>query len=147
MPDGQSAAIAALSRRAGSRVEAHVRSAQEEPSGAFWCRRHMECGLQKARYPLHHWKFWLRRNAVGQRAEKVCWLIVCIQRDHACRSAPQYLYRPYRLHRAANGLHCFFRDDRLSDLIGFEYSRWNGKDAALHFVAQLESHCGTGSRR
>jgi alpha-amylase/alpha-mannosidase (GH57 family) len=51
----------------------------------------------------------------------------------------QYLYRPYRLKGSASSLSCFFRDDHLSDLIGFEYSNWNGKDAALHFVAQLES--------
>lgn len=51
----------------------------------------------------------------------------------------QYLYRPYRLQGAGNSVHCFFRDDRLSDLIGFEYSNWNGKDAANNFVAQLET--------
>ncbi|TAJ79036.1 MAG: glycoside hydrolase [Gallionellaceae bacterium] len=50
----------------------------------------------------------------------------------------KYLYRPYRLQGAGNSLSCFFRDDRLSDLIGFEYSNWNGKDAADNFVAQLE---------
>jgi alpha-amylase/alpha-mannosidase (GH57 family) len=32
-----------------------------------------------------------------------------------------------------------FRDDRLSDLIGFEYKTWHGRDAADHFVAQLEA--------
>lgn len=51
----------------------------------------------------------------------------------------QYLYRPYRLHNKPDGIRCFFRDDRLSDLIGFEYSRWHGKDAANHFVTQLET--------
>ena len=49
-----------------------------------------------------------------------------------------YLYRPYRLQGTANAIHCFFRDDRLADLIGFEYSNWNGQDAALHFVTQLQ---------
>jgi alpha-amylase/alpha-mannosidase (GH57 family) len=49
-----------------------------------------------------------------------------------------YLYRPYRLQGAANSVSCFFRDDRLSDLIGFEYSNWNGKDASNNFVAQLD---------
>ena len=39
----------------------------------------------------------------------------------------QYMYRPYQLAKGADGLSCFFRDDRLSDLIGFEYSRWHGK--------------------
>ena len=51
----------------------------------------------------------------------------------------QYLYRPYQLKNGAAGLHCFFRDDRLSDLIGFEYSRWRGNDAAGHFVAKIEA--------
>ena len=50
----------------------------------------------------------------------------------------QYLYRPYRLQGAARAVHCFFRDDHLADLIGFEYSNWNGQDAALHFVTQLQ---------
>jgi alpha-amylase/alpha-mannosidase (GH57 family) len=51
----------------------------------------------------------------------------------------QYLYRPYQLEKGADGLSCFFRDDRLSDLIGFEYSRWHGKDAAKHFVDQIKA--------
>jgi len=49
-----------------------------------------------------------------------------------------YLYRPYRL-ACPEGVHtCFFRDERLSDLIGFEYKDWHGADAAAHFVGQLE---------
>ncbi len=51
----------------------------------------------------------------------------------------KYLYRPYLLEQGADGLMCFFRDDHLSDLIGFEYSRWHGKDAAIHFIDQLET--------
>ncbi len=47
----------------------------------------------------------------------------------------RYLYRPYRLEE---GPACFFRDGRLSDLIGFEYKDWHGADAASHFVNQLE---------
>lgn len=48
-----------------------------------------------------------------------------------------FLYRPYKLKNGADGLTCFFRDDRLSDLIGFEYSRWHGQDAARNFVEQI----------
>ena len=51
----------------------------------------------------------------------------------------QYLYRPYHLRESKDSMVCFFRDDRLSDLIGFEYARWHGQDAALHFVSQLET--------
>lgn len=59
--------------------------------------------------------------------------------QHDVPDRAQYLYRPYRLASGAEGLNCFFRDDRLSDLIGFEYSRWHGKDAARHFVEQIET--------
>lgn len=47
-----------------------------------------------------------------------------------------WLYRPYR---TRSGTTCFFRDDRLSDLIGFEYSKWHSDEAAAHLVAELES--------
>ena len=43
--------------------------------------------------------------------------------------------QPWRL-RAAR-LHCFFRSDRLSDLIGFQYSDWHGDDAAAHLDHEL----------
>jgi alpha-amylase/alpha-mannosidase (GH57 family) len=48
-----------------------------------------------------------------------------------------YLYRPYRV-AGAGGVACFFRDDRLSDLIGFEYAGWHGRDAVHNFVQALE---------
>ena len=32
----------------------------------------------------------------------------------------------------------FFRDDKLSDRIGFEYQKWYGSDAARNFVGELE---------
>jgi alpha-amylase/alpha-mannosidase (GH57 family) len=50
----------------------------------------------------------------------------------------RYAYRPFRID-AAPGITVFFRDERLSDLIGFEYSKWHGRDAAAHFIAQLET--------
>jgi len=50
----------------------------------------------------------------------------------------QYLYRPYHV-EGAPGVTMFFRDEKLSDLIGFEYAKWHGRDAAGHFVAQLDA--------
>ncbi|OGT02033.1 MAG: glycoside hydrolase [Gallionellales bacterium RIFCSPLOWO2_02_58_13] len=61
------------------------------------------------------------------------------QSRHNVPDRAQYLYRPYRMENGTGNLLCFFRDDRLSDLIGFEYSRWHGKDAAHHFVEQIEA--------
>ena len=43
--------------------------------------------------------------------------------------------RPYRL--AGTGMNCFFRDDLLSDLIGFTYATWHGDDAAANLVNEL----------
>ena len=46
------------------------------------------------------------------------------------------IYRPWRL--AGQDLQLFFRDEQLSDLIGFEYARWHGRDAARDFCARVE---------
>jgi alpha-amylase/alpha-mannosidase (GH57 family) len=54
----------------------------------------------------------------------------------------RYLYRPYRV--GGRAMTCFFRDDRLSDLIGFEYAKWNSHDAALHLVAELDRIAAEG---
>jgi alpha-amylase/alpha-mannosidase (GH57 family) len=56
----------------------------------------------------------------------------------AAEDPNEFLYRPYHVELEGHRLHCFFRDDVLSDLIGFEYKGWNGKDATVHFIAQLE---------
>lgn len=46
-------------------------------------------------------------------------------------------YTPWRLGDVKEPI-IFFRDERLSDLIGFEYSRWHNGDAARHLVRQIE---------
>lgn len=52
--------------------------------------------------------------------------------------APSSFHRIYRVGDTA-GPAIFFRDDRLSDLIGFEYPKWNSQDAASNFIAALEA--------
>ncbi|MBF0281189.1 MAG: glycoside hydrolase family 57 [Zetaproteobacteria bacterium] len=49
----------------------------------------------------------------------------------------QGLYHPWEVGSGDHTLPCFFRDDRLSDLIGFEYSRWQTTDAVNHFMHEL----------
>lgn len=49
----------------------------------------------------------------------------------------QSLYLPYRLPHGR--LACFFRDDGLSDLIGFTYSTWHADDAVANLVHHLEN--------
>lgn len=53
--------------------------------------------------------------------------------------APGAAYRPYRLEAVPGGPSLFFRDDRLSDLVGFEYASWNSHDAVANFIARLEA--------
>jgi len=43
--------------------------------------------------------------------------------------------RPYRL--GGTAMDCFFRDDTLSDLVGFTYATWHGDDAAASLVNEL----------
>jgi alpha-amylase/alpha-mannosidase (GH57 family) len=50
----------------------------------------------------------------------------------------RYLYRAYQVRGKTDSIVCFFRDERLSDMIGFEYSKWFGRDAAEHLVHSLE---------
>ncbi len=59
--------------------------------------------------------------------------------DHHVKEA--WLYRLYSM--KDSGIHCFFRDDGLSDLIGFNYATWHGDDAVNNLVHHLENiaHC------
>ena len=58
----------------------------------------------------------------------------------AGQNNPRAAYRPWQLEKnSAPGLTLFFRDERLSDMIGFEYAKWHGQDAARHFVGALEA--------
>ncbi len=46
-----------------------------------------------------------------------------------------WLYRPYQI----NGINCFFRDDGLSDLIGFTYAKWHADDAVSNLISHLQT--------
>ena len=56
-------------------------------------------------------------------------------RDPACDDERAF-NRPYGLRNSQ--LACFFREDAISDLIGFTYATWHGDDAARNLVEQLE---------
>lgn len=49
-----------------------------------------------------------------------------------------YLYQPYRVTNGQNDILCFFRDDQLSDKIGFEYAKMHTHDAVSDFIQTLE---------
>jgi len=61
-----------------------------------------------------------------------------------------YLYQPYRVTNGKNDILCFFRDDQLSDKIGFEYAKMNAADSVADFMYNLEqiqkSNAGESSK-
>ncbi len=119
-----------------ARVDGHVDSALETHARRFGARPH---GI------------WPAEGAVSERllrllaARGIEWaasgervLANSLARgDKASSSRKESLYRAWRLPSPAGGIACFFRDDRLSDLIGFEYKSWKGPDAAANFIGEL----------
>lgn len=119
------------------RVAAHIRSAVEshvrrfgQPPAGFWPA---EGGVSNAV---------LRQFAgAGLRWTATGGTVLVNSLKHAgehAESTSQYLYKPYRIAGMDDGPACFFRDEKLSDLIGFEYSKWHGADAVAHFISELE---------
>ena len=58
--------------------------------------------------------------------------------ETALVSRHEYLYKPYKVGAGKDEIVCFFRDDRLSDKIGFEYSKMHSTDAVQDFIRDLE---------
>ena len=50
---------------------------------------------------------------------------------------PSGIHHPFKLKNTK--IACFFRDDGLSDLIGFEYSKWHADDAVADLLYHLET--------
>ncbi len=51
----------------------------------------------------------------------------------------QYAYQPYKVTNGKDNIICFFRDDVLSDKIGFEYANMHASDAVKDFIESLET--------
>jgi alpha-amylase/alpha-mannosidase (GH57 family) len=56
-----------------------------------------------------------------------------------------WVHRPYRID--ASDFCVFFRDDGLSDLIGFTYSDWHAEDAVSNFIEHLETIAASNAER
>ncbi len=54
-------------------------------------------------------------------------------------SRHDYLYQPYLVSNGKDEIVCFFRDDSLSDKIGFEYSKLHASEAVADFISSLEA--------
>ncbi len=56
-------------------------------------------------------------------------------------AGPEDTYRPYLWKRDRSEIQVLFRDHRLSDLIGFVYSRMDPDEAAEHFLESVITNC------
>ncbi|HIE53980.1 MAG TPA: glycoside hydrolase, partial [Chromatiaceae bacterium] len=124
------------------------------PNGMERARWHLEEGLRvfKRYFGFEPKGVWLSEGGISDDAlmlldelgmqwtasGEAVWHHSCINSacdpgEMACRRA---LFIPYQLDELETRVH--FRDDGLSDLIGFEYSKWHADDAVADFVGHLE---------
>lgn len=115
------------------RVDVHIRAAQASHAARFGSA---PAGMWPAEGAVSQaFIGCLGAQGVGWAASGEGVLRASLKRSGIEDPAPAY--RPWQP-AAAPGLTMFFRDDRLSDLIGFEYSKWHGETAARHLVGELE---------
>ncbi len=62
-----------------------------------------------------------------------------VLRNSVGRSAATAHFRAWRMTAGQQRCICFFRDDELSDRIGFQYSTWAAEHAVDDFIARLEA--------
>jgi len=96
---------------------------------------------------------WPSEGAISEETLKLCneigisWVASgeSVMRNSLEQSSTQHaflkdgcLHRSY-IYQYADKVQCFFRDDGLSDLIGFTYSNWDADDAVNNLIHHLEN--------
>ena len=122
-PGGRERVMAQLQ----SALESHARRFGAAPRGVWPAEGSVSAGLLGV----------LSGNGLAWVASSEQVLANSLGAAHRGVPRSHYLYRPYRLGSAPD-LALFFRDDKLSDRIGFEYQKWHGSDAAANFIGELE---------
>lgn len=129
--------------------EAPAPTADEYPGGAERVRRHIVAAQRShtQRFGTPPIGMWPAEGAVSTEfarqlaAEGVRWIasgegVLHNSLNRASMQVPHPAWQPWKLD-GAPGMTLFFRDEHLSDLIGFEYGKWHSGDAARHFVEQV----------
>jgi len=140
-----------LDLKAGQQTvpEAPAPLSPEYPGGAERVRRHI-VAAQKShteRFGTPPIGMWPAEGAVSTEfakqlaAEGVRWIasgegVLYNSLNKANMKVPHPAWQAWKLDKTP-GLSLFFRDEHLSDLIGFEYGKWHSGDAAHHFVEQV----------
>lgn len=121
------------------RAKAHVKGAIETHLRRFG---HAPAGMWPAEGGVSHAALMLlAEKGIAWAATGEGVLAGSLHRVYGDRPIPErkdYLYKPYKVSDGSKEIMCFFRDDVLSDKIGFEYSKWHGEDAVNDFIHALE---------
>jgi alpha-amylase/alpha-mannosidase (GH57 family) len=140
-----------LDLRAGQETvpEAPAPASAEYPGGAERVQRHIVAAYAShtKRFGMPPTGMWPAEGAVSTEfarqlaADGVRWIasgegVLHNSLNKAGMRVAHPAWRPWKLDRAP-GLSMFFRDEHLSDLIGFEYGKWHSGDAANHFIEQV----------
>ena len=141
-------------RQAMPKVELPV--ANEYPGGLERSRWHMQKGIEvfKSYFGFEPRGCWPSEGSISAEMIELCsemgmkWLAsgATVLRNSLQKSSitpDACIHGPYQYRNT--DMECFFRDDGLSDLIGFKYSDWHADDAVANLVHNLESiaeNCG-----
>lgn len=125
------------------------------PGGLERARWHMQHGIDvfESHFGMRPQGVWLSEGAVSDAAVALLdefgiawtasgegvWAKSCYlsEQETHTPSGRRSLFRCHAL--PATDARIFFRDDGLSDLIGFEYQQWNATDAARNFVNHINN--------
>ncbi len=130
--------------------DAELPHANEYPGGLERCRWHMKKGIEtyKKYFGFEPHGCWPSEGSIsGETIELISemgikWLAsgetVLRNSLQKMATAPdECIHQAYQYRDS--GATCFFRDDGLSDLIGFKYSDWHADDAVANLVHHLEN--------
>ena len=138
-----------------SSPEAPMPDCDDYPDGVSRSEWHLEKGIQSFQHYFGKKPdgVWLSEGGVSEDAVEMLdkfdiswtasgeqvWRNTCQlnQLDYEEIHNKKALFKPYQY--KDHGTKLYFRDDGLSDFIGFEYSHWNACDAARNFVENLQN--------
>ena len=130
--------------------DAELPLSEEYPDGLARSRWHMQKGIEvfKKFFGFEPKGCWPSEGSISKETIQLCselnikWIASgeSVLRNSLKKSsieAADCLHSAYQLQSTTNS--CFFRDDGLSDLIGFKYSTWHADDAVANLLVNLES--------
>lgn len=121
-----------------SRAVAHVQSAQQYHQKVFG---RLPNGMWPAEGAVSHAALsLLAQHEVKWAATGQGVLVNSLKKSAmALDNQNDYLYQPYRITNGKQDILCFFRDDILSDKIGFDYAKMHSTEAVNDFMASLNA--------